>query len=754
MFDSTGAVRAVLVAAWVLLSGTGGTFAGEPVWIDKDEDESYTARHECSFVQAGNAFYLFGGRESAQTLDTYDFAADSWSTSATAPVEFNHFQATAYQGLVWVIGAFDTNNFPNENPADAVFVFDPARDVWMEGPSIPVARRRGSAGLVVHEDKFYVVAGNTIGHNGGYVNWFDEYDPQSGSWTPLADAPGARDHFHAAVVGDELYAVGGRLSGGDGGTFAPLIAEVDVFDFVSGTWTRLGASSEIPTPRAASAVAFFNGEILVIGGEGNGQAYDTVEGFDPLTASWTTRASLNFARHGTQAIVSGQGVYVIAGSPQQGGGRQKNMEVYDTDAPSGVALTPGVLDAPAGVTVSTAAPATVALSHVSGNAGAFVTDVALSGPDADDFTITTDVSAPFLIRIGDGRDLVVAYAGSVDGASASLDVSYGGTETFGVALTGTTQLVAPGAASSLTVDKTGSDLTLAWGADCGAGDTYGVYRGNLAAGYGSLEAEVCDVAGTAAIVPAGTPDGEFFLVVPALAGSEGSYGRTSSGERPAASVACHTQGLTDGCVTAAGGDGSRTEVVLRGASLVERSVEPVRANRFAAETFLFKVAPGSRPMTLTEFRAVMVDDDPTGETIEWGRYDFEFRLYGSVAKARAALRGDAVPRAAYRTHGPSRPPQPWGWIEGSYGVAEGREVVIDLSAAGLVVPARPGPHPVLALSVTAVGPGGHHRPAIVESRRDGPTDYLFDRDEGWRLTALDPDNGGSGRLEVVIRGVR
>jgi len=43
-------------------------------WIEKNEEQSYTARHECSFVQAGDKFILFGGRESAQTLDVYDYA--------------------------------------------------------------------------------------------------------------------------------------------------------------------------------------------------------------------------------------------------------------------------------------------------------------------------------------------------------------------------------------------------------------------------------------------------------------------------------------------------------------------------------------------------------------------------------------------------------------------------------------------------------------------------------------------------------
>jgi hypothetical protein len=71
-----------------------------------------------------------------------------------------------------------------------------------------------------------------------------------------------------------------------------------------GRWIRL---ESLPETRVR---AVFNGEILVIGGEGNGQAYTTVEALDPLTDTWRTLGSLNHARHGTQAIVSGGGVFV------------------------------------------------------------------------------------------------------------------------------------------------------------------------------------------------------------------------------------------------------------------------------------------------------------------------------------------------------------------------------------------------------------------------------------------------------------
>ncbi|HET8735547.1 MAG TPA: kelch repeat-containing protein, partial [Pricia sp.] len=232
-------------------------------WNNKDEAENYTARHECSFVQAGDKFYLMGGRENPKTIDVYDYTTNTWrQITDSPPVEFNHFQATEYKGFIWVIGAFKSNAYPNEAPADYIWAFDPVNEEWIQGPEIPENRKRGSAGLVLYNDKFYIAGGNTIGHSGGYVNWFDVYDPATGTWTPLADAPRARDHFHSAVIGDKMYLAGGRLSGGEGGVFGPTIPEVDVYDFLTGTWNTLPADQNIPTPRGAATVASFNDKLV------------------------------------------------------------------------------------------------------------------------------------------------------------------------------------------------------------------------------------------------------------------------------------------------------------------------------------------------------------------------------------------------------------------------------------------------------------------------------------------------------------
>ncbi|TYA74693.1 Kelch repeat-containing protein [Seonamhaeicola marinus] len=392
------------------------------VWIDKDEDENYTARHECSFVQAGDRFYMFGGRESAQKLDIYDYENNSWSSAKSrAPKQFNHFQATFHKGFIWVIGAFKTNKFPREIPADNIWLYHPPTDAWIQGPEIPEDRRRGGAGLVVYKDKFYLVGGNTIGHDGGYVNWFDEYDPVNNTWTVLEDASQARDHFSAAIIDNKLYAVGGRHSGGKGGVFAPLIGIVDVYNFDTQKWSTL--KQDLPTPRAAPGVAVFGRQLLVMGGEGekHGPAYKIVEAYNPETGQWTNKASMHYPRHGTQAILSGKGVYIAAGSPTRGGGRQHNMEVYNEDKPEGKTLTASKLIVPKKVKIKKGQSTTISIKNEGGNTGCFITSLKIL--DSDDFLLKKNYNYT-LLDANSKLEIRVNNQSKASNSYANLEVSY------------------------------------------------------------------------------------------------------------------------------------------------------------------------------------------------------------------------------------------------------------------------------------------------------------------------------------------
>ena len=300
-------------------------------WRLLSVDRDHIPRHENSLVSSNGQIYIVGGRESPTVLEIYDSANGSWIQGSPCPYDINHAQALEHKGKIYFIGGFRDNQFPLEIPQGEILSYDTSSDRWEVVSSMPENRTRGSAGAVIYKEHIYVVGGNTCGHDGGYVPWTDRYSLQTGEWEELPDAPIARDHFQAVVYDDRLYVIGGRQTGGFGGLFGPMIQQVDVFDLSSFSWATLSNESDLPTPRAGAATLAYDGKIFVIGGEGNGQAFSTVEAFDPVRVEWKSYDDMNFRRHGTQAVVHNGAIYITSGSPDQGGGRQTNMEVLNME---------------------------------------------------------------------------------------------------------------------------------------------------------------------------------------------------------------------------------------------------------------------------------------------------------------------------------------------------------------------------------------------------------------------------------------
>jgi hypothetical protein len=109
----------------------------------------------------------------------------------------------------------------------------------------------------------------------------------------------------------------------------------------------------------------------------------------------------------------------------------------------------------------------------------------------------------------------------------------------------------PGGVRGLTARRDGSGaLLLNWEEDCGTGDRYGVYRGDLDAGPASLSPVPggCERASEEILVLPTSLRGEFFLVVPSNGATEGSAGLRADGTaRPPASSPCLPGGETHIC---------------------------------------------------------------------------------------------------------------------------------------------------------------------------------------------------------------
>jgi N-acetylneuraminic acid mutarotase len=299
-------------------------------------------RQEAAFSLAAGRFHLAGGSGPGGYEDmheVYDDAAGTWSTLRPLPVALDHVQAVELFERVFYVGGLEAWPGPH---ASTVYAYDPLTDTFELGGDMG-ARGRGAGGVVAHEGRIYY-AGGLHGDGGPAtraVPWFDVYDPATETWQELPDMPHARDHFHAVVVDDRLYAIGGRDLAVDA-----TIDAIDVYDFRDGAWRTLEAT--LPTARGGYAAAVLGREILIIGGESGTGVHDEVEAFDTAAGTWRDLAPLPAALHGIQAAVCDGSVFVAGGGAAVGDGAPRSeMHVFTFDGSPGTCG--GVPVAPTGI---------------------------------------------------------------------------------------------------------------------------------------------------------------------------------------------------------------------------------------------------------------------------------------------------------------------------------------------------------------------------------------------------------------------
>ncbi len=375
-------------------------------------------RHEASYVEAGDQFVLIGGREHGANVNFYDPINGTWKVGAAPPVELHHYQAVEHEGLIYAFMGM-TGVFPNEIPVDRVYIYDPVADQWHEGPEIPVTRRRGSAGAVVRNGKFYILGGIQNGHVSGWVPWFDEYDPATNTWTVLTDAPRARDHFHATITQDKLYAAGGRKSGFSG-FFGGTVPEVDIFDFNTNTWST--NTNNIPSPQAGASVAVIGDELLLIGGESSANlASNLTQALNLSNGTWRNLDTLNTGRHGTQAIVNNQTIYLPTGSDVKGGGQLLSQEVFSFGSPQAlnlIAINKSNLIAPGDIDFGTLAANQISqqsfyLKNSSGTQAILIDSIQWA-IGINGLNFNPAVSPPFVLSAGDSVLVNLSFNANAD----------------------------------------------------------------------------------------------------------------------------------------------------------------------------------------------------------------------------------------------------------------------------------------------------------------------------------------------------
>ena len=258
------------------------------------------ARAAHAVVGDGNAIYALAGTGigGAPVLVIERFDGRAWHDEGNIPGPgLNAPAAVALNGKIYLIGGFGTDT---NIPSDGVLVYDTATRTWSRAAPLPAPR--GGHAAVVLAGKIHVIGG---GNSKSTLADHDVFDPASNAWTTLAPLPRAEGSPAAVAFDGKLYAIGGRSGPSDFGS-------VDFYDPATNSWS---AGPPID-PRGTAGAVVYCGAIHVFGGESQArqQSLGDVLRLE-RDGRWKAMPPMPTPRNFARAVVLGDAVYVVGGSP-------------------------------------------------------------------------------------------------------------------------------------------------------------------------------------------------------------------------------------------------------------------------------------------------------------------------------------------------------------------------------------------------------------------------------------------------------
>lgn len=184
---------------------------------------------------------------------------------------------------------------------------------WSNVAPLTSARFRHTSTLL--DDGRVLVAGG--GNGGSSFDAAELFDPTTSSWS-VTDSLAAERESHTAtrLLDGRVLVVGGERKNQ---TFPTTTSRnsVEIYDPVSATWD---AAAPLATARSFhTATLLPDGRVLVVGGHTwvfwqlNAAVLDTVELYDPAADAWTSGGTLSTPRSGHSATLLADGRVLVAG---------------------------------------------------------------------------------------------------------------------------------------------------------------------------------------------------------------------------------------------------------------------------------------------------------------------------------------------------------------------------------------------------------------------------------------------------------
>jgi Kelch motif len=248
-------------------------------WIPTGTMGTPRSGHTTVRLLDGRVLVAGGGPDENDTsAELYDPDTGTWSATGSMAKPPRCFPATLLRDGKVLVGVQE----PGDDGETGAEVYDPATGTWTATGKMAIRRDCSLSPTLLRDGRVLVA-----GREGSQL-----YDPDSGTWA-AAESMIARPGLMGRRFGAAVLLPDGRVLIAGGGTDNQYLDTAELFDPDTGSWTAIAnMHSAKAGPRAT---LLRDGMVLVMGRSSNGQ---TAEVYDPDTGTWTTTGA--FARPGAR----------------------------------------------------------------------------------------------------------------------------------------------------------------------------------------------------------------------------------------------------------------------------------------------------------------------------------------------------------------------------------------------------------------------------------------------------------------------
>jgi hypothetical protein len=271
-------------------------------------NRSYTA--PSVLLQDGRVLVSGGGTYTGlESAEIYDPTSKTWSlTGSMLTGRKDHALVRLQDGKVLAVGGRPNNG---GTPLNSAEIFNPATNTWSATGSMGTARSDHGA-ILLADGRVLVVGAYDTAANRKSAEIFT---PGTGLWTPVA----------ATLAGERTLPSLLLLPSGD---VLVLGGPVQIERFATSAQTFSTAASFKLRHQYSPAVLLPNGKAMVAGGQGNGDATQAMELFDPADNSIQFGPNLLQTRQEHVVVVAANGKAIFLGGRRLGNVALKTVEAY------------------------------------------------------------------------------------------------------------------------------------------------------------------------------------------------------------------------------------------------------------------------------------------------------------------------------------------------------------------------------------------------------------------------------------------